>query len=117
MYEDINSAFDHIANQVLEPMEKVANELASNYQDPNSNQPKSGFDPLSESIKQLPKQTGDALQSTVELSTATDMLGSLPLVNKLQALVSRAQTLMEDINSEATEFFGVSSSLLLNHKL
>ena len=40
--KDISSAFDHIANRIIEPMEKTANELASRYQDKDSNTPKSG---------------------------------------------------------------------------
>ena len=42
MMKDISSAFDHIANRIIEPMEKTANELASRYQDKDSNTPKSG---------------------------------------------------------------------------
>lgn len=40
--KDISSAFDHIANRIIEPMERTANDLASRYQDKDSDTPKSG---------------------------------------------------------------------------
>nr|KAG5700344.1 hypothetical protein BaRGS_029596 [Batillaria attramentaria] len=81
LYEDITSAFDHIANRVLEPMEKAANDLASNYHDPQTGQAKSGFEPLSNAVKQLPDLTGGALKSTEDMSKAANALSSMPLAD------------------------------------
>ena len=43
IFKDISSAFDHIANRIIEPMEKAANDLASKYQNASTGQPKSGW--------------------------------------------------------------------------
>ena len=42
MMKDISSAFDHIANRIIEPMEDAANKLASRYQDTSTDTPTSG---------------------------------------------------------------------------
>ncbi|KAK7498950.1 hypothetical protein BaRGS_00009759 [Batillaria attramentaria] len=105
LYEDINSAFDHIIGRVMEPMERLATKLASEYQDTTTNTPKSGFAPLANAVKNLPTQTANAVQATTEFNQAADLLGAMPLIKKLQGLTSRAQTLMEDIHSETSELF------------
>ncbi|XP_070206105.1 uncharacterized protein [Littorina saxatilis] len=105
MMKDISGAFDHIANRIIEPMEKAANDLASRYQDKTTNQPKSGFEPVTNAVKELPKKTGAALQATIELSDVAESVSNLPLVTKIQQLASRAQSLMEDVNTEATDLF------------
>ena len=64
-------------------------------------------------MKALPKRTERALQSTVDLSKVAESVGGLPLVTKLQQLAARAQSLMEDVHSEATDLFAVSVSLSL----
>ena len=60
-------------------------------------------------MKNLPTQTKSALQATEEFNEEADLLGALPVVKKLQALTTRAQSLMEDIHSEASELFTVLS--------
>ena len=72
-----------------------------------ADRPKSGFQPLADAVKNLPTQTKSALQATEEFNEEADLLGALPVVKKLQALTTRAQSLMEDIHSEASELFTV----------
>ena len=73
-------------------------------------QPKSGFQPLADAVKKLPEETKSALQATEEFNEEADLLGALPLVKKLQAVTKRAQSLMEDVHSEASELFTVWKS-------
>ncbi|XP_076452271.1 uncharacterized protein LOC143287914 [Babylonia areolata] len=105
MMKDMTGAFDHIANRVIEPMEKVANDLATRYQDKDTNQPKSGFGSLAKAVKALPEKTKAALRSTEDLSQAADNVQGLPVVSKLQQLAARAQSLMEDVHTEGTDLF------------
>ena len=72
-----------------------------------ADKPKSGFQPLADAVKNLPTQTKSALQATEEFNEEADLLGALPVVKKLQALTTRAQSLMEVIHSEASELFTV----------
>ncbi|KAL8573312.1 hypothetical protein ACOMHN_032774 [Nucella lapillus] len=102
---DSANAFDEIAATVVEPIEKIVNELSIRYQELGTNQPKSGFDLLAEAVKELPEKTQPALQSTIELSRAADGVSGLPLISKLQQVAARAQALMEDVHSEATDLF------------
>lgn len=67
------------------------------------------FQRLAQAVKQLPEKTEAALQSTVALSEASELLSGLPSVTKLQQLSDKAQSLMEDIHSEAMDFFLVST--------
>nr|KAG5706489.1 hypothetical protein BaRGS_032882 [Batillaria attramentaria] len=53
MAEDISSAFDHVINRIIEPIEKAANDLASKYQDPDTKKPKSGIDMIKSRINAL----------------------------------------------------------------
>ncbi|KAK7496780.1 hypothetical protein BaRGS_00011989, partial [Batillaria attramentaria] len=105
MAEDISSAFDHVINRIIEPIEKAANDLASKYQDPDTKKPKSGFDAMAQAVKNLPKKMQDALQSSINVTKATEALSGLPLVTKIQQLAGRAQSLMEDVHSEATDLY------------
>jgi len=73
-------------------------------------QPKSGFQPLADAVKNLPEETKNALQATEEFNEEADLLGALPLVKKLQAVTKRAQSLMEDVHNEASELFTVWKS-------
>ena len=40
--KDISSAFDHVVNSIIEPIEREANKLASRYQDTKTGKPTSG---------------------------------------------------------------------------
>lgn len=105
MMKDISSAFDHIANRIIEPMEKAANDLASRYQDKDTNTPKSGFEPVATAVQELPKRSKLALQSTVDLSQIADQITNMPLITRIQQLATRAQSLMEDVHTEATDLY------------
>ncbi|KAK7113965.1 hypothetical protein V1264_000110 [Littorina saxatilis] len=103
--KDINSVFDLIIDQVMEPIRNFSDAMVSQYEDVATGQPRSGFQPLADAVRNLPTQTNAALQATRAFNEEADLLGALPLVKKLQALTSRAQSLMEDIHSEATDIF------------
>ena len=107
LFKDINSVFDHIIRRVMEPMETLASKLSAEYRDATTGQPTSAFEPLATAVKKLPQQTEAALKATTDLSEAADLLGVLPSVRKLQDLVSRAKSFLEDIHSEAAELFTV----------
>ncbi|KAK7460766.1 hypothetical protein BaRGS_00038813, partial [Batillaria attramentaria] len=105
LFEDISSTFEHIANQIVEPMEQTANDLAVNYQDPETNEPKSGFESISQAVQQLPTRTENALRSTIDLSKVAESVTGLPVVSKIQQLAGRAQSLMEDVHTEASDLY------------
>jgi hypothetical protein len=71
-------------------------------------EPKSGFEPMADAVKNLPEQTQKALAAAQEINEEADLLGALPVIKKLQGITSRAQTLMEDVNSEVSDVFSVS---------
>lgn len=71
------------------------------------------FDSLAQAVKRLPLRTERALNSTVALSDVANSLVGLPLITSIQQLAARAQSLMEDIHSEASDLFSVSSSMYL----
>ena len=80
------------------------------------------FQQLAQAVKQLPEKTEAALLSTVALNNASDLLAGLPSVTKLQQLSGKVQSLVEDIHSEAVDFFtvrtvGVSLSCQNNQSL
>nr|KAG5704404.1 hypothetical protein BaRGS_031110 [Batillaria attramentaria] len=102
--EDITKTFDSVSKNIIEPIQKVANKISTMFQDPVSGA-KSGFNALKQAVRDLPKRTAEALRSAVNLSEIAESVSGLPLVSKLQQVAGRAQTLMEDINNEATELF------------
>lgn len=48
-----------------------------------------------------------AVQSIVAFRKAVDAFGGVPLASKIQQIAAKAQSLMEDIRSEATELYTV----------
>lgn len=105
LIEDINGAFDHVIQKIMEPVEKFTKNMAADCQNLTSGVPKSSFQPLSTAVETMTFQTQAAVTATKELQIQADQMGNLPLFKKLQSLSSTAQAIMEDVHSEAVEIF------------
>ena len=108
LMKDINSAFDHVIRSVMAPLDRLTNSMALEFQQPESGQPISGYQPLAQAVAELPKQTERARNAAGQLKEAADPLGILPHAVKLQDVIKRAQSLLEDVHSEASDLFTVS---------
>ena len=61
----------------------------------------------------MPKKTESALQVTIDLSKLSETVSGMPIVTKIRQISRRAQSLMEDVNSEAMDLFSVSGYLYI----
>ena len=92
---------------MMKPMVDAANHMATQFQDGETSARKHLFEPLASATRDIPTLTGNALEAALNLTRTADQFTGLPWMTKFKEVVGGAQSLVEDIHSDAMDFYHV----------